>query len=344
MSQTPRCRDVYRAHQHSPFFHRSGVCFSWRKILSRNFGLGSRDMASAGRAAMSRLCKKGWASFATVDAVSRRWYKFVCYAKTHGIGRMERVTQTFVIAYGRGLADLVDAGEMTPAYAQVLLSSVNTVMTAATGNAWRSIGAVQDCQIARRSAIRKTAPAAIDRAIFESVLPFIQGVAGDRGVAVALLARELGLRSKEASLFDAKKVLAGALKTNSFRIEVGTKGGRARTAGISSERQLDALRFAAAVQRKDKSLVPSEKTFVQWLNSGLRSTRQMLAQHGLGGLHELRTSYACQRYRELAGGDAPCCGGKITDRKADTAARLTISAELGHRRIDIVAEYVGGRK
>ena len=312
--------------------------------MSRNFGLGSRDMASAGRAAMSRLRKKGGASFGTVDAVSQRWQRFVGYAKGCGIGRMERVTQTFVIGYGRELADLVHAGEMTPAYAQVLLSAVNTVMTAASGNGWRSVGAVEDCQIPERSAIRKTAPAGLDQAIFASALPLIQEVAGDRGVAVALLARALGLRSKEASLLDAKKVLAGALKTNSFRIESGTKGGRARTVRISSKRQLEALHFAAAVQRKDKSLVPSEKTFVQWLDSGLRSTRKVLAQQGLGGLHELRASYACQRYRELTGGEAPCCGGKITDRQVDKAARLTISAELGHRRIDVVAAYVGGRK
>jgi hypothetical protein len=312
--------------------------------LSRNYGLGSRDMASAGRAAMNSLCEKKGVSFATVDTVSMRWNHFVRFAKSHGIGRMERITSDLVIQYGHKIAEQVRTGEMTPAYAQVLVSAVNTVMGAATRNSWRSVAPVKDCQIPRRTAIRTTAPTAVDRVSFDAVLPFVQAAVGERGVAIALLARELGLRSEEASLIDAPKAASEALKSGSVTILRGTKGGRARTFRVASERQIAALNFAAAVQGKDRSLVPRYQSYVQWLNGGLRKIRETLAEHNLVGLHELRASYACERYGDLTGRDAPCFGSKITNRDDDRAARLIISAELGHRRIDVVSEYIGGRK
>ena len=313
-------------------------------MLSRNYGLGTRDMKSAGRAAMNLLCQKKGASFTTVDAVSTRWNRFVHYSKARGVGRMERVTPDLVIEYGCEIARLVREELMTAGYAQVLVSAVNTVMCAATRNTWRSVAPVKDCQIPQRTAIRTTAPTAVDPANFDAVLPFIQQAVGERGVAVALLARELGLRAEEASLINPRKVLSEAIKTGSARIVNGTKGGRQRLIEITSERQLTALRFASAVQGKDRSLVPSDKNYVQWLNSGLRKIRETLAAHGLVGLHELRASYACQRYFNLTGCNAPCLGAKIIDRAADRAARLVISSELGHRRIDVTSEYIGARK
>jgi hypothetical protein len=312
--------------------------------MSRNFGFATRDMASAGRQAMTLLGQKRGASFATIDVVSQRWCRFVAFTKEHDVGRMERITPQLLVEYGHQIADLVRRGEMKPTYGHVLISAVNSVMTTATRGAWRSVSPVRDCGIQKRTAIRASPPSAVDRLSFETVLPFIRNAAGERGLAIVMLARELGLRSEEASLINAKEVLSDALRNGVVRIEAGTKGGRPRTLAVTSERQITALRAAADAQGKDRSLVPSNKNFVQFLNSELRTVRETLKAHGIPGLHELRASYACARYLELTGHTAPCCGGKISDRFVDRSARLLISRELGHRRIDVVSAYVGSRK
>jgi hypothetical protein len=50
-----------------------------------------------------------------------------------------------------------------------------------------------------------------------------------------------------------------------------------------------------------------------------------------------------ERYEALTGHPAPVMGGHIDDRQADRDAREQISHELGHDRIEVVAEYIGGR-
>ena len=64
-------------------------------------------------------------------------------------------------------------------------------------------------------------------------------------------------------------------------------------------------------------------------------------------MHGLRHGYAIRRYGELTGWKAPAAGGPSRkelegrDAKADKRARLTISRELGHGRLRIVARYIG---
>jgi len=69
---------------------------------------------------------------------------------------------------------------------------------------------------------------------------------------------------------------------------------------------------------------------------------------GVGdGLGPRFHQYAQQRYQELTGRVCPAQGGPTwkqlsrEQRQIDREARLTISAELGHSRIEIVAVYCG---
>jgi hypothetical protein len=68
---------------------------------------------------------------------------------------------------------------------------------------------------------------------------------------------------------------------------------------------------------------------------------------GLSKMHGLRHAYAQTRYQELTGWKCPVAGGPPSkslsrlDRRIDQAARLTISAELGHTREQIVSIYIG---
>ena len=68
---------------------------------------------------------------------------------------------------------------------------------------------------------------------------------------------------------------------------------------------------------------------------------------GLDRMHGLRHAFALDRYEELTGWKAPAAGGPprrtLTGekRRIDTAARLTISFELGHGRVSVASAYVG---
>ena len=165
---------------------------------------------------------------------------------------------------------------------------------------------------------------------------------GDRAAAVVELARELGLRSKEASLLDARSALAEA-RNGSLTISDGTKGGLTREVPITNESQVQALERAAAAQGDARAVMPPDATWQSWREGQLRDARELVQAATGGGLHDLRSAHACERYEQLTGHAAPCTGGEIHDRAADLAARLEISAELGHGRVDVASEYLGGR-
>jgi hypothetical protein len=84
-------------------------------------------------------------------------------------------------------------------------------------------------------------------------------------------------------------------------------------------------------------------TYKQQLN---RFKAQCLAA-GIHHVHGHRHKYAQQRYQELTGWACPAQGGPTwkqlspEQKTLDREARLTISAELGHSRIGIVAVYCG---
>jgi hypothetical protein len=310
--------------------------------MTRNYGLGNRDMGLAGKNALRDAASRSEISFGTARAVAERWSQFVSYARDHGINKMERIDRATVIDYGRGLAASVRAGEMSASRAQTLVSAVNTVMGLATR--WDSIGAVRDCGIPQRSAIRDTPPP--DRDSYQRAVDALTAAGNERGAAIVGLCREFGLRSKEASLLDAKAALAETRERGAITISCGTKGGREREIELSHpERQIAALERAAAVQGDDRALIPAAQNWREWQQGELREIRDVVREYTGGGLHDLRASYACQRYQDMTGTPAPVIGGAVTcDRELDRQAREVISQELGHGRIDVVAEYVGGRR
>ena len=168
-------------------------------------------------------CKRGELSFASEDAISDRWGHFAAYAKGEGVGRMERITPELVQEYGRGLASQVREGQMTPSYAQNMVSAVNTVMHQV--REWKSVSPTKDCQIATRSHVRDTPPHGIEREQLGRALDALREAGQERGAAAADLARGLGLRSKEASLLDTVKAFQQAQNRAAVTISEGTKGG-----------------------------------------------------------------------------------------------------------------------
>jgi integrase len=311
---------------------------------TRNYNLGTRDLADAGRRALDTAASRGDIGYATAATVADRWRVFAAAAKAAGIGRLEGVNRDLVLQWGARLAEMVRCGELSAAYGQVLLSSINTVMRQVRAD-WQSVRPVADCGIARRDTVRRTPPP--DRAAFELAVDALRAQGHERVAAVVVLARELGLRRQEASLIDARAALrqAGAGR---IRVMTGTKGGRPRYVQITDERQMEALRIAAAAQGRDRSMVPAGTTWAQWRDRELRHASTTVAQiAGCRGLHDLRAAFACQLYEAIAGTPAPAMtdGIMTATRDADLDARRQIAQELGHGddRIEVTAAYLGGR-
>ena len=311
--------------------------------MSRNFGLGSRNMGTAGQYALNNSARAGEVSFSTAATNGDRWESFASWAKDEGVNKMENVTPELVKEYGRELAEKVKIGELSASTAQNYVSAVNSVMNIATKNEWKSISPTKDCGIDQRSHVREDAPGALDREASSRAIDAVRAEVSERAGAVVELCRELGLRSKEASLIYARAALAEAKERGAVTVDAGTKGGREREVPITSPAQVQALERAAAAQGSDRSMVPEGQSWASWREGELRDAREIVQEHTGGGLHDLRAGYACERYHQLTGHAAPCTGAEISDRDRDQAARLVVAEELGHGRAEITAEYVGGR-
>jgi hypothetical protein len=113
-----------------------------------------------------------------------------------------------------------------------------------------------------------------------------------------------------------------------------TKGGREREIPIRNEEQRRVLDEAKCLAGRG-SLIPAGKRYVDQL----RRFEYQCAKAGIHRVHGHRHEYAQTRYRELTGWSALTAGGprsrELTpvQREIDHQARLTISRELGHERI-----------
>lgn len=309
---------------------------------TRNFGLGSRDMAWAGKIALKT---QSGLSFSGIATVSERWGQFCKWAEGQGIKKMETVTQETLVHYGKGLADKVRLGELSAATAQNYVSAANRVMGIARGDRLVSVSPTQDCGIPKRSGIA-TESRAIGKNDHQATLIKVSPRLG----ALLDLQREFGLRFKESCLINANKALQEAKTHGWVRIIDGTKGGRARTVPITQpERQMAALEHAAAVQ-DGRSMVPNQTRYIDFARACYRE----FSNH-----HGERHSYAQSRYETLVGAPCPVAAGvahgtahhrflagrlgisTTQARDLDKQVRLQIAEELGHGRASITNQYLG---
>jgi hypothetical protein len=122
------------------------------------------------------------------------------------------------------------------------------------------------------------------------------------------------------------------------------KGGRARVVPIQHPRQRALLNELRATVG-DGCLVPEGESYI----SARKGLERATWAAGIRNMHGHRHWYAQWRYQALTGTPAPAAGGKTyeamsrEERAADYRARLTISHELGHNRIDITDAYLGRR-
>jgi hypothetical protein len=199
--------------------------------------------------------------------------------------------------------------------------------------------------VGERSSVRREAPAGMQRERLKQATFELRERGEERVAVVAELARELGLRFREASLLDARTALAQATEKGAVNITEGTKGGR----GYVVDRWVPVLAVptltlekAAEVQGAGRNLIPEENSYAQWRDHAYHAWSQVARDHELRGFHDLRAAYACDRYEQLTGSPAPVISGeRLADKALDLSAREIISSELGHGRVDVVSAYVG---
>ena len=148
-----------------------------------------------------------------------------------------------------------------------------------------------------------------------------------------------GLRMEEAIKF--RPSIAD--KGNTLALKASwCKGGRARNVPVTFERQR-ALLNEIHETVGNGSLIPDDKSYIQQR----KSLEHQSLKAGFSNLHGLRHNYAQARYFALTGWRCPKAGGMSSDKMdklqkaADRAARLEISQELGHGRIEITQTYLG---
>lgn len=305
----------------------------------RNYGYG-KSLAWAGKNALQD--RYGDGHFATRAAHAARWAKFAEFAKAQGIRDARAVTRQCVSGYASALAEAVEQQALSVRYAQNLLSSVNVVLETMRGD--RQLRLSPARLVGQRVHVRQSAPP-LDRVALAARLVALDTNGHERIAVIGALARELGLRFREASLLDARAAHRQALALGRINVTRGTKGGRGKSVDRwvpVSPLALAALTRAATLQERRPSLLPGDMSLREWRDHAYGVWGRQRNGESLKGFHELRAAYACERYETLTGYPAPVVvGQRQAERDTDRAARAVLAAELGHGRLDVVAAYIG---
>jgi Integrase len=309
----------------------------------RDFGYGKRLGWAGTNALRDRYGDGCYGSRAAHEA---RWRQFAEYAKSRGVKDAREVTRELVEEYGHALSAKVGAGELAVRYAQNLLSTVNIVLE--TMRSDRCVRVSPATLVGNRRNVRAEVPAGLDRFVVDRAIQQLYGQLESHVAVVAALARDFGLRFREASLLDARHALREAAERRAVNITAGTKGGRGKKVDRwvpVSERGMQTLERVANHQGAASNLIPADQTYRQWREHAYHVWQGVASSHSLRGFHDLRAAYACERYREISGCGAPAAAGhRSASKKEDAAARDTIARELGHGRTDVVAAYVGSAR
>lgn len=315
---------------------------------SRNFGFGKSMGFAASNALESRYGGGNYEGseaghYNTVAAHQERFDKFIVFAKAEGISDAQKITQDTLDKYAEQVAD---SGYST-SYAQNLISSVNVVLSAMRGNNTLKVSPSE--AVGQRSHVRSEAPGGIDRAQVQNACDSMMAAGLNRAAAVTGLAREFGMRGKEACIGDLNRWAKEAATQQAINVTEGTKGGRGREVDRwvpVTAAGLEALnRALEASPEGSRNLLAADEKYIQFVDGELNRARTHLKTAEIDKYHDLRSAYACERYQQLTGAPAPVItGGVMTaNRDSDWAAREVLTNALGHGRIDVIASYIGGR-
>jgi hypothetical protein len=267
-----------------------------------------------------------------------------------GFNDARQIDRQTLLDYAGHLRQQVELGAIGIATAQNRLSSVNRTMAALRGDQYVKVPSPSKALGMRRTSVRHSVPQGQDREHVKRIVDELCEHQMPRAAAIAQLARATGMRLREAILADLPRLKRESEQYGKINIQDGTKGGRS---GASAPRWItiddhirDALRFAEKVSPDgSRNLLAPNERYLDFLQEIVRPARDIIHKHDLKGFHEFRAAYACERYEQITHHPAPINGGHCYQlgRRLDQDARVQISYELGHGRIDVVSAYIGGR-
>lgn len=188
----------------------------------------------------------------------------------------------------------------------------------------------------------------MDRNVLAKTTEQLQNAQQHNIAIIAQLARDFGLRFREASLLDAKQALKEAQQRNHINITAGTKGGRGREVDRwvpVNTKNFKTLMIAAELQQNNRNLIPESRNYKQWRDQAYNNWRKVIERSSIKGFHDLRAAYACERYQQITGHVAPVITGQcLAPKPQDQQARMILAQQLGHSRTDVMAKYLGSAK
>lgn len=323
-----------------------------RYASSRNFGYG-KQMAHAGQQALHDYYGQG--HHGTVATHTNRWAQFADWAREQGVRDLAKIdSRELATSYAEHVRAQVEDGNIAVSTAQNRISTLNTVFAALRGDRHVQISPRE--YTGPRNNVRTEAPSALNTSRVQNAASALQAAGLNRAAAALELARAFGVRREEAVKADLDRWVREAarydLASQNYRVNVidGTKGGRTADRWvIVGDVQRQALANALAIRPEGShNLIAHHERYVDVAISRsceLNQARDILKQHGLPGYHDARAAYACQRYEQITGYPAPAVAGeRLAPKELDRQARTTISAELGHGRIDVLVSYVGSSR
>ncbi|MGO4000937.1 integrase domain-containing protein [Pseudomonas fluorescens] len=316
----------------------------------RNFGYG-RQLSYAGPQALKDLF--GGGHYGTVKAHTDRWQAFVRWCRSEdgpGFNDARKIDRQTLLDYAGYLRQQVEHGELAIATAQNRLSSVNRTMAALRGDEYVRVASPSKALGMQRTTVRTTAPLGQDRDQVMLIVNALREQQLPRAAAIVYLARATGMRLREAILANLPRLKREAVQYGRINIQDGTKGGRS---GALAPRWLwvndnirKALRYAELTSPAgSRNLLAPNESYLDFQQRIVRPARDILHTLNLKGFHELRAACACERYEQITHYLAPVKRGDCNQlgRNLDQEARVQISYELGHGRIDVISAYIGGQ-
>ena len=310
------------------------------KRNSRNFGWG-KMLGYAGVNALKSAYRGG--RHGAAAAHSSRWRVFCTWARRRGVVDARQIQTETLQRFANHLTE----SDHEISYIQNLISSTNVVLEAIRGDNQIWVSPVEALGgDMRRSNVRSIAPET-SWEIIDSVCLELHKRRHDVAAVFVRLCRGLGLRCQEAAMINANSALIELQQHGKINVVAGTKGGRGNHIDRwipVSKRAKHALVGAKNFQDNCRNLIPENETCHKFLTQIRSVVTPVLKEHNIKSLHELRAAYACDRYEQITGYRAPVITGQTCpDKGIDLQARETVSQELGHGRVNVVAAYIGGR-
>lgn len=314
-----------------------------RNRKKRNFGLGHQP----GFAAKTALAQAygGDSHFYTRFTHHARFTNWLAWLSELDppIRDLRKVTRDHAVAYAEHLAKAVTTGDVEVAYAQNLISTVNTVMRAVRLD--REIWLSPSDAVGKRSYVRTVLPMASWDKVIEAVR-LAEQKGNYRGAALILLWRAFGMRFREAALADLHRMKSEADRYRAIWVEEGTKGGF-----VSEDRwipvesvQWQALDYALhTISETGICLIDTNSSLKEFLNRHANPIRKVLKQVGIECPKDLRAENFIEAYERESGQSAPLKQDGAFDRAADLRARQTVGHRGGHKRLSVSSSYVGKR-